>query len=70
MADETDEFIFPMNIRVNMETETAKPMPSETVMASIDDGGDAPRLIIADVERDDAWVSMPEASALSLARYR
>lgn len=53
-----------------METKSAQSVPHETVMASIDDGGDAPRLIIADVERDGAWISIPESDAHSLARYR
>ena len=59
-----------MNIRVNMDTETGQSIAAETVMASIDDADDAPRLIIADVERDDAWVSICQKEALSLARYR
>ncbi len=53
-----------------MESEAAHRSAPGTVMASIDgDFGDQ-RLIIADVSRDDAWLSMPQPSAPSLTLWR
>lgn len=40
------------------------------VMASIDDAGDAARLIIADISGNDAWISIPTRAAVSLAEWR
>lgn len=41
-----------------------------TVMASVDEGGHEPRLVIADVSRDGAWVSMPCAGAVAVENWR
>lgn len=40
------------------------------VMASIDDGGPEERLVIADVSRDEAWVTVPSADAAPLSAWR
>ncbi len=43
-----------------MGTQVGQPRRSDrTVMASVDEDGAGRRLIIADVNRDDAWLSMP-----------
>jgi len=41
-----------------------------TVMAAIDDGGASARLVIADVSRDDAWLSVQESEAPALGEWR
>jgi hypothetical protein len=40
------------------------------VMASLDDEGRESRLVIADISRDDAWVSVTEADATPLSAWR
>lgn len=40
------------------------------VMTSIDDTDAEPRVIIADITRDDAWLSMPLRDAASLPDRR
>jgi len=47
---------------------TARP-DGEEVMSSVD-AGRPDRLVIADVTRDDAWVSMPVSGAPSLSAWR
>lgn len=49
---------------------TQRPAPSGMVMASIDSERDGERLIIADVSRDDAWISMPKGAAPTLSTWR
>jgi len=39
-----------------------------TVMAAIDESGPEARLVIADVERDGAWVSIPRDDAVAIER--
>lgn len=39
------------------------------VMASIDDTGRHPRLIIADITTDDAWCSIPATAAAHLDEW-
>ena len=41
-----------------------------TVMAAIDDGGATARLVIADISRDDAWLSVQESEAPALGEWR
>lgn len=53
-----------------MESEATSRSVPGTVMASIDGDSTETRLIIADVSRDDAWISMPETTAPSLALWR
>lgn len=53
-----------------MESEAATRSVPGTVMASIDGDRGETRLIIADVSRDDAWLSMPETTAPSLVLWR
>lgn len=42
------------------------PVAADDVMASVDDDGTREEFIIADISRDDSWISMPlrEAAAL------
>lgn len=42
----------------------------ETVVAAIDEIEDRPHLVIADIGRDDAWLSMTERDAVSLDAWR
>lgn len=57
-----------------MATDTITPAGTGSdgpeVMASIDAGGDAPRLVIADITADGTWLSVPEAVAASLSEWR
>jgi hypothetical protein len=43
---------------------------ADDVMASVDDDGTVERFVIADISRDDAWVSLPLAEAATLADWR
>ncbi|MEE6210656.1 hypothetical protein U3A55_10870 [Salarchaeum sp. III] len=49
---------------------TAVPASGADVMASIDDEGPEERLVIADVSRDDAWVTIDARDAAPLAEWR
>jgi len=40
------------------------------VMSSVDDDGRVERLVIADISRDNEWLSMPVADAASLPEWR
>jgi len=40
------------------------------VMASIDEADGSERLVIADVSRDDAWVSTPAGCGAALEEWR
>ncbi|MFB6146171.1 MAG: hypothetical protein ABEJ08_00605 [Halobacteriaceae archaeon] len=40
------------------------------VMASVDEEADGDRLVIADVSRDDAWLSMEHGVAPALDEWR
>ena len=42
----------------------------EEVMAAIDSDGHGPRLVIADINADDSWVSMSATAAPCLADWR
>lgn len=53
-----------------MKSEVATRTIPGTVMASIDGTCNRSELIIADVTCDDAWLSMPEDAAPSLALWR
>jgi hypothetical protein len=39
-------------------------------MAAIDDGGATAKLVIADVSRDDAWLSVQKSEAPTLGKWR
>jgi hypothetical protein len=39
-------------------------------MAAIDDSGATARLVVADISRDDAWLSIPRAEAPTLDEWR
>jgi hypothetical protein len=43
---------------------------SSDVMASVDDGSGAPEFVIADVSRDDAWLSVQLRDASGLDDWR
>lgn len=43
---------------------------AEDVMASVDDDGTLERFVIADISRDDAWVSLPLCEATPLAEWQ
>jgi len=45
------------------------PADDENVMASIDASDGEERLVIADLEREDAWVSMESGGATPLAEW-
>lgn len=55
-----------------MSTNTAVTSEADdgTVMASIDEGGHEMRLVIADVSRDGAWVSIPADDAVDVEHWR
>ncbi len=40
------------------------------VMASVDDDGETERLVIADISREEAWLSMCVTDATSLSDWR
>ena len=40
------------------------------VVAAVDEADGEPRLVIADIARDDAWVSVSEGSAAVLEDWR
>jgi hypothetical protein len=40
------------------------------VMASVDSHADGERLIIAELCRDDAWLSITEGAAVTVAEFR
>ena len=53
----------------------AEPIGSESaadgdVVAAIDEIDGRPQLVIADIGRDDVWLSMPERDAVSLDAWR
>lgn len=43
---------------------------SHEVVAAVDEAEGQPRLIIADIARDDAWLSVPETGGVSLDDWR
>ncbi|EMA53074.1 MULTISPECIES: DUF7556 family protein [Halococcus] len=43
---------------------------AEDVMGSVDDDGTVERFVIADISRDDAWLSLPLAEAATLADWQ
>lgn len=51
-------------------TAAAAPVVADDVMASVDDDGSVERFVIADISRDDAWVSMLLDEAASLPDWR
>jgi hypothetical protein len=56
-----------------MTTDAAQPtsdVHGTDVMASLDDDGPESRLVIADISRDEAWVSMTADAATPLSAWR
>jgi hypothetical protein len=51
-------------------TSAADAGPTPEVMASVEAAGAEPRLVIADISRDDAWVSAPTETARGLEAWR
>jgi len=51
-------------------TSAADAGPTPEVMASVEAAGAEPRLVIADISRDDAWVSAPTEAARGLEAWR
>lgn len=51
-------------------TTAAAPVAANDVMASVDDDGCVERFVIADISRDDAWLSMALDGAASLPAWR
>jgi len=57
-------------VRANESASERREGEDDTVMAAIDDGGATARLVIADVSRDDAWLSVQESEAPALGEWR
>lgn len=51
-------------------THTAAAEADGEVMAAIDEESDGERYVVADVSRDDAWISTPLADAVVLEEQR
>lgn len=49
---------------------TEAPVDSDSVMASLDDAGPEQRLVIADVDREGAWLSVVADAAATLPAWR
>jgi hypothetical protein len=49
---------------------TALPPATDDVMASVDGDGVAARFVIADISRDDAWLSIPLTEAATLPDWQ
>jgi hypothetical protein len=59
------------NVSHVMSIDAATPSQhGSDVMASLDDEGRESRLVIADISRDDAWVSVTEDDATPLSAWR
>ncbi|NHN47252.1 hypothetical protein G9464_06525 [Halostella sp. JP-L12] len=52
------------------ETVDGRPVATGDVMAAIDEIDGRPHLVVADVDRDGAWVAMAETDAAALADWR
>lgn len=48
----------------------ASPAQQPEVMAAVDDAGHESRLVLADVSRDESWLSVRELSAVTLDEWR
>jgi hypothetical protein len=56
-----------------MGANTAAAIPSvaaDDVMASIDDDGTEKEFVIADISRDDSWITIPLKEAATLPNWR
>lgn len=51
-------------------TSAANGGPAPEVMASVEEAGAETRVVIADITRDDAWVSAAEAATRGLEAWR
>ncbi len=51
-------------------TSAANDAPSPEVMASVEEAGAQSRLVIADISRDDAWVSADTTATRGLEAWR
>lgn len=57
----------------SMTPDTAAALPesaADDVMASVDGDGAAARFVIADISRDDAWLSIPLTGAAALSDWQ
>jgi hypothetical protein len=52
------------------DTSASVDAPDVEVMASVDPAPSGPRLVIADVTRDDAWLSVGQGDAPTLPDWR
>jgi hypothetical protein len=52
------------------ETRSGHDAGASDVMAAVDADGSTAEFVIADVGRDDAWLSMPDAVAATLDEWR
>ncbi len=51
-------------------TTATLPVATDDVMASVDDDGTTEEFIIADISRDDSWISIPLKEAAALPNWR
>ena len=57
----------------SMGSNTAAAMPAvadEEVMASVDDDGNRKEFVIADISRDDSWITIPLKEAATLPNWQ
>jgi hypothetical protein len=59
-------FITIVWVRDSMSPHSAAVESEREIMAAVDEG----RLVIADVSRDDAWLSITEGAAVTVAEFR
>ncbi|MDQ2049145.1 hypothetical protein RBH26_01475 [Natronolimnohabitans sp. A-GB9] len=57
---------------MTLEAHTAGSQPADDsdVVAAVDEIDGRPHLVIADIGRDDVWLSMAERNAVSLEEWR
>ena len=57
---------------MTLEAESVGSQPNDngTVVAAIDEIDGRSHLVIADITRDNVWLSMPERAAVSLEMWR
>ena len=55
---------------MSTNTAVASELDDGTVMAAVDEGGREAHLVIADVSRDGAWVSIPCEDAVDVEDWR
>ena len=57
-------------MRANESASARRADEGGTVMAAIDDSGATTRFVIADVSRDDAWLTVRKSEAPTLGAWR